>query len=413
MTCKKCRASIPAESRFCLKCGFDQSKTAKVSARAKRSTFYFRGRQYESVGKTQREADQKAALKLEKLKNGVENVSGSMTVARWANIWLKTYKEPKLGVGSYKNYELFIKRIIVPAIGAQKLNAVKDVQLQNILNEKAGMSRSYLTKLRMYMKAMFQRAVKSRLIPYNPADGLELPASVEGTRRRITDDERTLILKLANTHHAGLWIKLTLYCGLRLGEARALDWRHIDFEKNLINVEAAMKSKTNDIGPPKSKAGERSIPVSLKLIPDLIVARGKGSEPVLTQPTTGRRHTETSMRCMWGSFKNGLDDLMGAEYEKIKAKDGKMRSKKVKSVVAGDLTPYCLRHTFATDLQDAGVPLNVARYLMGHDNISITSKIYTETTEKVINEAAKKINNMGKMENGMDTEPTKPDIIGF
>lgn len=45
--------------------------------------------------------------------------------------------------------------------------------------------------------------------------------------------------------------------------------------------------------------------------------------------------------------------------------------------VADDLTPYCLRHTFCTDLQRAGVPINVAKELMGHADIQTTANIYT------------------------------------
>lgn len=33
--------------------------------------------------------------------------------------------------------------------------------------------------------------------------------------------------------------------------------------------------------------------------------------------------------------------------------------------IADDLVLYCLRHTFCTDLQKAGVPLNIARIIMG------------------------------------------------
>ena len=58
---------------------------------------------------------------------------------------------------------------------------------------------------------------------------------------------------------------------------------------------------------------------------------------------------------------------------------------------ASDLVPYCLRHTYCTDLQDAGVPINVAKYLMGHEDISTTGNIYTTTTEHAINDAAAKI----------------------
>lgn len=60
--------------------------------------------------------------------------------------------------------------------------------------------------------------------------------------------------------------------------------------------------------------------------------------------------------------------------------------------LAPDLIPYCLKHTYCTDLQDAGVPINVAKYLMGHSDISLTAKIYTHTTDLTIQDAAEKIN---------------------
>lgn len=49
--------------------------------------------------------------------------------------------------------------------------------------------------------------------------------------------------------------------------------------------------------------------------------------------------------------------------------------------MAPDLQPYLLRHTFCTDLEAVGVPINIARDLMGHSSIAITSKVYTHRTE--------------------------------
>lgn len=52
------------------------------------------------------------------------------------------------------------------------------------------------------------------------------------------------------------------------------------------------------------------------------------------------------------------------------------------------LTPYCLRHTYCTDLQDAGVPINIAKYLMGHSDITVTANIYTHKTDNTLEIAA-------------------------
>ncbi|MDA8227597.1 MAG: tyrosine-type recombinase/integrase [Desulfitobacterium hafniense] len=358
-------------------------KDEQVTKTRSRSTFYYEGKRYEATGKSQKEADQKAAIKKDKLKRGEVGITGNMTVERWATEWLETYKMPVVGEGQYKNYLSHVKGVIIPAIGNLKLKDVKDIHLQKILNSRIGKSKYDLAKLRITIKAIFKKAYSSKLIFHNPAEDLELPAAEEGTHRKITDYEREKILTLAETHRAGLWIKTLLYTGMRPAETIALEWRHIDFDKQLIHVEQAVKAATNDIGAPKSKSGIRDIPIQAKLLPSLIKACGSPFEPVFIQPVTRKHHTKTSMRCWWNSFKRALNISMGAKL---------YRNKIIISAVAPDLTPYCLRHTFCTDLQDAGVPINMARYLMGHADISTTARIYTHTTEKAIQDAAKKMN---------------------
>ncbi len=56
--------------------------------------------------------------------------------------------------------------------------------------------------------------------------------------------------------------------------------------------------------------------------------------------------------------------------------------------MAPDLVPYCLRHTYCTDLQAKGVSLKMASYLMGHSDISVTANIYTHVTDEILNDAA-------------------------
>ncbi len=57
-----------------------------------------------------------------------------------------------------------------------------------------------------------------------------------------------------------------------------------------------------------------------------------------------------------------------------------------------DVTMYCLRHTYCTDLQTAGVPINVAKDFMGHSSITLTANIYTHTSDKSWLDASDKYN---------------------
>lgn len=333
-----------------------------------RKTARYNGKKYEATGKTELEAMTKLAEKLAAAKRGEEAVGGSMSVNAWFKQWLELYKEPKgltaKSLGMYtEKYNGYIK----PRIGAMKLKDVKDVHLQRILNGQAGMSASHVKKLRMVMQEMFKRARQSRLIPYDPAELLELPTVTEGKRRSITDAERTAILAVAENHRAGLWILTLLYTGMRPGETAALTWSDVDFDHNEIHVHAAMESGASTIKGPKTSAGVRDIPIHANLRPRLLAARGKPFDPVF-KTGAGNRQNEDSLRRLWTGFKRDLDIFMGAKV---------YRNKITVSVVADDLVPYCLRHTFCTDLQRAGVSLNVAKELMGHSDIQMTANIYT------------------------------------
>lgn len=359
-------------------------ETPSIDKPRYRSTFYYEGKRYEDTSSiSQKAADQKAAVRREKLKRGETGISSSMPVRRWAEEWLETYKRPAIGEGQYRNYLAHINGVINPTIGSMSLKSVKAVHLQKILNSRAGKSKSDVTKLRILIQAMFKRAYQSKLITNNPAEFLELPAAMEGKRRSLTETERKCVLGFVEKHHAGLWIKTLLYTGMRPGETRALDWRHVDLDKRIIHVVQSVKAGTNVIGEPKSAAGIRDIPIPDALYTALNAAKSNPFDPVFTQPTTGKRHTHTSMKCLWNNFKRELDIYSGAKVFQNAIKI---------STLAPDLVPYCFSHTYCTDLQDAGVPINIAKYLMGHADISMTAKIYTHTTDKAIQEAAEKIN---------------------
>lgn len=333
-----------------------------------RKTARWNGKQYEATGRTELEALTRLADKLAAAKRGEEAINGSMTVNAWYKQWKATYKDKKgLTPKSLGMYDEKYNKYIKPAIGHMKLQSVTDVHLQKILNAQAGMSASHAKKVRMVLQEMFKRARQSRLIPYDPAELLQLPAVTQGTRRSITDEERAAILAVAKTHRSGLWILTLLYTGMRPGETAALNWADVDFENSEIHIHAALESgSTGRIKAPKTPAGVRDLPIHSALLSLLRAAQGKPFSPVFPTGSGGRQNTN-SLRRLWTGFKRDLDIYMGAELE---------RNRIVKSKVAADLTPYCLRHTFATDCARAGVPIETVRWYLGHEDISTTANIY-------------------------------------
>lgn len=342
------------------------SEKYKYVKRAER----YNGVKYEATGKTEREALQKLADKIAAAKHGEEQICGNMTVNAWFKEWKATYKDTKgLTKKSLGMYDEKYTGYIKPAIGSMKLRDVRDVHLQKILNAQAGKSESHIKKIRMVMQEMFRRARQSRMIAYDPAELLDLPKAKKGSRRSITEDERKAILEVAEWHRSGLWILTLLYTGMRPGETAALTWADIDFEKDEIRIHAAKESGSSRIKAPKTKAGIRTLPhIHKDLLPKLKAER-TGKDPFAPVFPTGKGNfqNENSLRRLWTGFKRDLDIHMGAKTE---------RNKITESVVAPDLVPYCLRHTFATDCARAGVPVDTVRWLMGHEDISVTANIY-------------------------------------
>ena len=332
-----------------------------------RKTRMVNGKRYEAYGKTEPEALTKLAEKIAAAKRGEETVNENMLVSAWYKQWKAVYKDHKgLTPKSLGMYDEKYNKYIKPKIGSMKMKDVRDIHLQKILNEEAGKSTSHVKKIRLVLQEMFKRARQSRIILFDPAETLEMPRTSEKKRRSITEEERTAILEVAKTHRSGLWIMTLLYTGMRPGETAALVWNDIDFQNNEIRIHAAKESGSNAIKAPKTEAGIRTIPIHSELRPLLEANKGKPFDPVF-KTGAGNPQNENSLRRLWTGFKRDLDIHMGAELE---------RNKIIVSKVAPDLTPYCLRHTFATDCAKAGVPLETVRWLMGHSDISITANIY-------------------------------------
>ena len=139
----------------------------------------------------------------------------------------------------------------------------------------------------------------------------------------------------------------------------------IDAINRRIKVSRALKAD-GTIGNPKSKDENRAVPIPPQFWKRVAPLLRRNQMLVLDR--RGERYSHDTIRTGWNAFKREVDILLGAEVDK----DGYI----IESVVAEDVVPYTLRHTYCTYLQNAGVPLNVARYLMGHSKIELTAKNY-------------------------------------
>lgn len=334
---------------------------------------------------SQKEADRKAFLDKEKRINGTLLIADNINVKDYAIEWLKTYKKGIVAAATYNSYTHFVKNYIISELGTLPVKKVRKSNLQKLLNEQAGKSKSHIHKIKITLQQIFNQAVEDDLIAKSPAASLEEPSGSVGERRSVTDAEREAILKVAEYHTAGLWVIMMLYTGIRPQESAVLQWKDIDTVNHRLNINKAIGAD-NSTKTPKSKAGVRSIPIPPPLWDRLQPLIPNKLDDYIFKSNSGEHFTKTVMRARWKSFLHDVDIELGAKY--IMSYNHK---KIIKSVVADDLVPYCLRHTYCTDLEAAGVPIDVASKLMGHSKIAITAEIYTHMRTDIMDDAAEKI----------------------
>lgn len=184
-----------------------------------------------------------------------------------------------------------------------------------------------------------------------------------------TPAEIDALLRVAD----GRWRPLLLTairCGLRASELRGLRWQDVDFKKSELHVHQRADAY-NVIGPPKSEAGERTVPVpptTLNVLREWKLACPK-------QKATGRVHFV---------FPNGEGNI--ESHANIVTRGlAPMMIKAGVTVIEGEAKYtglHALRHFFASwcinRKVDGGLelPLKVVSERLGHSNIAITADLY-------------------------------------
>lgn len=324
-----------------------------------RTTFTYDGVRYYIRGRTQEELIEKKVRKQMELKEGKVKAT-NILCKDYAELWYATYKEPYVGSKTQAMYTNQL-RLISEYIGSRRLKDITASDLQAIINAEyaKGRSKSHINKIHLTITQIFKSATIDRKIPHDPSLALIKPKMNDGTIRALTDTERKAVLEVAKTHKYGLWIKFMLYLGVRPIETASIKYEDIDREHMFLYIH---KGKT-----PKAK---RRIPVPEPLQADIRQLKGDGYVFTTEQ---GNPLNEDKIRRRWNSFKRALDIHMGATV---------YRNKIIKSVLADDLKLYCLRHTYGTDGQAAGVPIDVLADLMGHEKIETTRKYYIDDNEE-------------------------------
>lgn len=282
---------------------------------------------------------------------------------------------------------------LINAIGELPVSEVKPSDIKGIYSDAyKGVSNSYVKAAKQIYCALFDSAVADGLILSNPArDKTAKPhTGTKGGHRSITDQERAWILEYCHEHRAFPVVMAMLYAGLRPQEAKALNIdKDVDFTNDVITIrETAHIDPENGqryafTGRGKTERANRRIP----LLPPLKDAL-TGKHGYLVTSAHGERVTRTTWRVLWNSYVTHMETAINGvdrrwygrtrEHKRILEDGGKLPA-----WIPFTVTPYDLRHSFATMCRSQKPPIEMHTVIswMGHADAKMILSVYDSVTD--------------------------------
>lgn len=210
---------------------------------------------------------------------------------------------------------------------------------------------------------IYANAVEAEKVARNPFKGrmAKLPIIRQEEMTFLTPQEADVLLGAMHEHFRPFVVTL-LGTGMRWSEATALKVSDVDLlgRRPALSITKAWKRQPDSsylIGEPKTRRSRRTITLGAEVVESLIplVSSREPSEFLFTTPT-GRVVLHTSFR----------PDRWLPAVEKARAESGLQKRPRI----------HDLRHTHASWLIAAGVPLPAIQYRLGHESIQTTVDRY-------------------------------------
>lgn len=298
--------------------------------------------------------------------------NGAITLGAYLDYWLTEVKAGEVSARSLNLYTDCAERI-TPHIGNVRLDRLVKGNVQTLSNR---LAEKYAPKTCQTTLSVLRQALEWAIPDYlnnNPARHVRGPRQVARTDDALTAAESKAVLATAadDRHYALYW--LALKYGLRISEVLGLRWSDIDLTADAPSL-AVRKSKT--------AAGVRRVPLIDEAVAVLTAHRRRQGVMaidgwVFTGPE-GRPVSERQLRRWWSDLlaKAGVPHVCGARCTAEKCSTSVRRF-------------HSSRHTAATLLLNAGVPIEVVSKILGHAKLAITSDLYARVQDDLMRKGLK------------------------
>lgn len=351
----------------------------------------------------------------------------SITVARYAEVWLTRLTGARPRTLALYRQELGYALAVIGGERIQKITAgtMKDLIASLSRREMGGglgkgkpMSPRTLGKIVTRLRAVFAEAVVDGIIKVSPMAGVKrqrAPQPAIDPEGRVLEDHQLAQFCALGTllWRAGLcrlWPALftAISVGLRRGEVMGLTWTHVDLAHGMLRIRQQLTghrggAKISKLLKTDHARRDIHLPPSLITLLQQHQAQQRAERgalglpwtsdgPVFATATGGFTHPDNVNRALssmtqWSQ--KGAGTVAGRKWNCNTGLIAPLQAIHTNLPALPQIAPHDLRHTYATLALRRGVQLAVVSKTLGHARVSITNDIYrhvlpSEAREQVI-----------------------------
>lgn len=370
---------------------------------------------------TKKEAEEARKITIGKLVNGTYVVNDNVKVKEFLEYWLEyDIRKRAQSNNTYVTYSNIVKKHIIPILGNKKLTEVNKGDIHRLYKDRAEFSKYVVRLVKTVMNVSFHYALKCRLISFNPAEGINLPKTVE-TRpyhTRKIDTTKTLnmeqilrLLEASKDTPIHMQVLFNVLMGLRRQEINAVKYTDVDYINRTLSVERqlgkALNRNPNKVDerpttkselPLKTSSSRRELP-----IPDYVF------EAILEE----RKKYERNRSRRRSQFLDA-DYICCSNYGRPRSKDFHWSHYKELLRNAGlpDIRWHDLRSTYCTLLLKQDFNPKAVSKLMGHAKELITMDVYGDNVNIIPEEIPELLSYMEEViPKRANTDSDKDEIL--
>lgn len=308
---------------------------------------------------------------------GTDPDFSAMTVREW----IEHHIEHLTGLrkSTLYDYRSYFKNDIDEPLGDLPLTTLSRDDIARWMQglSETGASGKTIANKHGFLSSALNAAVRAGRITANPAAGQRLPTSERQEMVCLSHEEFSRLLGNFTEFWRPL-VEFLVSSGCRWGEATALKPSDIDRVNGTVRITRAWKRTYDrggyEIGPPKTKKSVRTINVPKTVLDKLDYSnewvflnkagrpvKGNGFHDRIWQPAVGRA---------WPSVDEEGDPITDKSVRILRPRI------------------HDLRHTCASWLVLAGVPLPVVQQHLGHESINTTISLYSHIDRRSMQAAA-------------------------